>query len=181
MRRHVMHMALSMLASVVFAVFIVYTGVIHSFIESTQGFAQVGAFVAGLFFTSILTTAPAIVVLGELALEVPLWSVAAVGALGAVCGDYILFWLVRDGVSGDVTYLLKHSRLKRWGAIFRTRLFHRLLPLFGALVIASPLPDELGLTLLGFSKIGRDRFLLISYGMNFLGILGIGLIARSVV
>lgn len=173
-------MAASIVASIFFAVLIVYTGVVHSFIASTEGLVQVGSFIAGLFFTSILTTAPAIVVLGEFAQDAPIIGVAVIGALGAVCGDYLLFWLVQGGVTNDVEYLVSHSGARRIKALFRTRLFHRLLPLIGALVIASPLPDELGLALLGVSSIRRERFLLISFIMNFVGIMVIGIVARSV-
>ena len=173
-------MGVSALASVLFAVLIVWSGIVQSLIESTSGLTHVGSFIAGLFFTSVLTTAPAIVVLGELAQNTPLFAVAFLGALGAVCGDYVLFWLVRDEVSGDVAYLVNHSGAKRLRALFRTKLFHRLLPLLGALIIASPLPDELGLALLGISKIRRERFLLISFTMNFIGIMIIGIVARSV-
>lgn len=174
-------MGVSVVASIFFAVLIVRSGVVHALIASTDGFAQVGSFIAGLFFTSVLTTAPAIVVLGELSLDAPLLSVACIGAIGAVCGDYLLFWLVRDAVSKDVNYLINHSGIRRLPALFRTKLFHRLLPLLGALVIASPLPDELGLALLGLSHIRKERFLLISFIMNFVGILIIGMVARSIV
>lgn len=179
-RRHFAHMGISLIASILFAFLIVQSGIVQSITASTAGLTQVGSFIAGLFFTSILTTAPAIVLLGEFAQDAPIISVAFIGALGAVCGDYLLFWLVRDGVSRDVEYLVSHSGARRIKALFRTRLFHRLLPLLGALIIASPLPDELGLALLGVSRIRRERFLLISFIMNFVGIMVIGIVARSV-
>lgn len=179
-KRHFAHMGVSILASIFFAFLIIHSGVVQTLIASTDGLTLVGSFVAGLFFTSILTTAPAIVVLGELAQNTSLIGVAAVGALGAVCGDYLLFWLVKGGVARDVEYLVSHSGAKRLKALFHTKLFHRLLPLVGALVIASPLPDELGLALLGISKISKERFLLISFIMNFIGIVIIGLVARSI-
>jgi hypothetical protein len=53
------------------------------------------------------------------------------------------------------------------------------LPVVGAVIIASPLPDELGLALLGFSRIDRRYFFAISYTMNFIGIVLIGLAARG--
>ena len=178
-RRHAIHMLTALVTSVVCAALIIYSGVVHTLIISTANFAYVGSFIAGLFFTSILTTAPATAVLGALSLEVPLWSIALFGAVGAVCGDYVLFWLIRDQISKDVEYLVLHSGLKRFQALFKTRLFHRLLPFVGALIIASPLPDELGLALLGISNVRPERFMLISFVMNYIGILMIGFVARS--
>lgn len=174
------HHVLFLGVSVMFATLIVYSGVVHEFIAGTQNLAQVGSFVAGLFFTSIFTTAPAIAVLGEISQDVPLWSVALIGGLGAVCGDLVIFSFVKKSVSKDVEYILQYPGLKRLRALFRTRLFHRLLPFIGALVIASPLPDELGLAILGMSHISKDRFLLISFVMNAAGIFLIGAVARSV-
>jgi len=166
-------------ASIVGAVLLVRLGTVEGFLASVGGLPQVGSFIAGMFFTSVFTTAPSIAVLGELSLSSPLWVVALFGGIGAVVGDYILFLIVRDGLSKDVKFLLAHVGVRRFRKIFHTRFMHQLLPLFGALILASPLPDELGLALLGFSKINKDRFLLISLAMNSFGIFLIGLIARS--
>ncbi len=165
--------------SIVGAILVVRLGTVHTFLESVGGLTHVGSFLAGMFFTSLFTTAPAIVVLGQLALTTPLWIVALFGGLGAVVGDYILFLLIRQGLSKDVEYLVAHSGFKRLRKIMHTKLFHHVLPLLGALVLASPLPDEIGLAMLGFSKVDKDRFLLISLAMNTLGIFVIGLIARG--
>ncbi len=179
--RHLVHTLFYLLATVLSAFLIARSEIVHTFLQSTNDFAQVGSLVAGMFFTTVLTTAPAMVVLGQLALDTPLWVVALFGGFGAVVGDYILFLLVRDGMSRDVEYLLKHSGLRRLRKLFDTKLFHRLLPFLGALVLASPLPDELGLAMLGLSDINKDRFLLISFVMNASGIVLIGLVARAVV
>jgi hypothetical protein len=135
--------------------------------------------IAGLFFTSLLTTAPAIAVLGELSLQANLFLVALVGALGAVAGDYLIFAFVRDRVSQDAAYLLRGPRFARMFHIFKQPHFRRVLPVVGALIIASPFPDELGLALLGFAHIDRRYFFAIAYAMNFIGIILIGLAARG--
>lgn len=135
--------------------------------------------VAGMFFTSVATTAPAVVVLGELSLQGSIFVVALVGGLGAVLGDFILFSFVRDRVSQDAAYLLRGPRVQRALHIFKRPHFRRVLPIAGALIIASPLPDELGLALLGVSHINNRYFFVISYSMNVLGILLTGLAART--
>lgn len=168
------------LASVLIAVYIMRTGSVDSFLASIGGLTHVGSFIAGMFFTSIFTTAPSMVVLGELALTTPLWIVALFGGVGAVCGDYILFLIVRNGVSKDVDYLAKHSKIRWVWKWFGSKGSVRwLFPVLGALVLASPLPDELGLALLGLSTIKKERFLLISFIMNTVGIFVVGLVARS--
>lgn len=169
-----------LVGSVAGAILIIQLGTLDSFLASVGGLTHVGSFLAGMFFTSLFTTAPAMVVLGELSLTTPLWIVALFGGLGAVVGDYILFLLLRQGLTKDIEYLVAHSGFKRFQKIMHTKLFHHMLPFIGALVLASPLPDEIGLAMLGFSKVDKDRFLLISLAMNTFGIFIIGLVARSV-
>ena len=62
--------------------------------------------------------------------------------------------------------------------MFRFKHFRWLTLLAGALLIASPLPDELGIALLGFSKVSTRYFAILSFVFNFLGILGIGFTAH---
>ena len=165
--------------SIVFAVYLVTSGVVHELLALTGESFLIASFIAGLFFTSFFTTAPAIVVLGELAQEGNILVVASVGALGAMLLDLVLFSFVRDRVAKDASVLLKGKHFKGVRHLFKSRLMHRILPVLGALIIASPFPDEIGLTLMGVSKLSTTRFLVISYAMNFLGILIIGLVARA--
>src|SRR5574343_112703 len=92
--------------SIIFAVFIVKTGIVHKVILSFSDFQYLGAFLAGSFFTSIFTTAPSIVVLSELAQNLSLPVFAVFGGLGAFLGDYIIFSFIRDRVADDFEYLL---------------------------------------------------------------------------
>lgn len=49
----------------------------------------------------------------------------------------------------------------------------------GALVISSPLPDELGLAMMGLSKAKMSTLIPVSLIFNSLGILAIALVARN--
>lgn len=167
-------------ASVAVAAVIVKTNLVHQALEFSGDGVILTSFVAGLFFTSLFTTAPAIVVLGELALEGNLLLVAVVGGLGAVVGDYLLYAFVRDRISADASFLLRGPRFKRFWHIINRSHFRRVMPIVGALIIASPFPDELGLALLGVSSISTRSFFILSFSMNALGILLIGIAARSI-
>jgi hypothetical protein len=54
-----------------------------------------------------------------------------------------------------------------------TPYFGWLAPVVGALVIASPLPDELGITLLGIARLRNWQFVVLSFIFNFAGIFAI--------
>lgn len=166
--------------SVIVSVILFETGALESFLASTQQWRWVGSFLAGLFFVSVFTTAPAGIVLFELAKVNSVWEVALLGGLGALTGDLVIFRLVRDNLTKDITLLLKKTNIKRLTSIFRMRLFRWLVPFIGALVIASPLPDEVGLTMMGLTRMKTAVFVPISFTLNFLGILVIALLAKDI-
>jgi len=166
--------------SIVSAFYLLESTRVHDFISLFKNFELVGVFFAGMFFTSIFTTAPSIVVLSEFAHTIPIGTLAIVGALGSTLGDWIIFTFVKDRISEDLKYLLSFSRKKRFSTIFETRLFKYFVPFVGALIIASPLPDELGVTLLGLSKINNKVFFLITFTFNAIGIYAIGWLTLNI-
>ena len=166
--------------SILVAVIIVKANILSSVLVSTSSYKFLGAFIAGMFFTSVFTTAPAMVALGEIAVNNSFYSTAFFGALGAVLGDIVIFQFIRDELSVHFGELLKHNTIwKRLRTLFRLKYFRWFTFMLGGVVIASPLPDELGIGLLGVSKAKTNIFIPVSFFFNFIGILSIGLIARA--
>lgn len=165
-------------ASISLAVFLAQEDVVSRLLGS--GFLPVEAFLAGIFFTSLLTLAPATVAFAEMARFAPLAEMAAWGAAGAVVGDLVLFLLVRDYLSEDLMHLLRGSWGRKAKALFRTPFLSWAVPVMGALAIASPLPDEVGIAMLGLSKTDLRFLIPVSYAMNFLGILLVGWAVSSI-
>lgn len=159
--------------SILLAVILVKTSAV-SFLAGFFGDVWfVEAFVSGVFFISIFTAVPATAILVSLGESHSLWNVSLWGALGAMAGDLLLFRFVKDSFSDDIIFLLKKSGLWHTIPVFRKQYLRWLLPFFGILLIASPFPDEFGVALLGFSKIRAPLFLGISFIANFLGILAV--------
>src|SRR3989344_8301143 len=166
--------------SVLIAIILVKTKVLVSILASSKELELFGSFIAGIFFTSIFTVAPATVVLAEIAQINSIFLVAILGGIGAMIGDMIIFRFVKNRLFEDILYLLKKSKSERLISIFRLKIFRWSIAFLGALIIASPLPDEFGLMMMGFSKIKTSLFIPISFLLNSLGILVIGLIAKAV-
>jgi len=166
--------------SIVVAVALVKSDALVGVLTSSRELEYLGSFLAGLFFTSIFTTAPAIVTLGELAQANGIVATAAFGAFGALAGDLIIFRFIRDGLSEHLAILIATRGRKRTAKrVFTLRIFRWLTFLVGGLIIASPLPDELGVGMLGLSKMRLAVFIPLSLLFNFIGILGIGLVATA--
>ena len=166
--------------SIVLAVFIVDTDIVEKLLSTSENIGIVGSFVAGLLFTSIFTTAPAIIVLGEISQTEPIFIVALVGAIGALCGDMIIFYLFKNHVSDDLNELTRKIKKNPFKTAFRHRNLRWFGVLVGAIIIASPFPDELGIAMMGISKLKTKFFIPISFILNFIGILAIGFAARLI-
>ncbi len=167
--------------SILVAVLLIKTHVLSGILGATQNMDIIGSFVAGMFFTSIFTTAPAIVALASVSHNASILNVAFFGALGSVFGDVIIFKFIRDRLSEHLIVLIEHDSMwKRMKALFKFRYFRWLTFLMGGLILASPLPDELGISLLGFSKMKIKSFIFVSFVFNFLGILAICILAQNV-
>jgi len=166
--------------SIAIALVLVRTNVLADMLTSTKEMEILGSFLAGIFFTSIFTTAPAIVTLGEIARVNSVVLTAFYGALGATLGDLVIFRLVKDRFSGHLADLIKRKNSrKRVKFLMRLKFFKWITFLVGGLVLASPLPDELGISILQFSKIRQSFFIPFSLIFNFVGIFLIGTAASA--
>lgn len=167
--------------SIFVAIVLVKTQILVSFLSSTQEYELISSFIAGIFFTSIFTTAPSIVAIGEISQMHPVIYVAFFGAIGALLGDLIIFRFIRDNLSEHLMEIMKHQ-IEGTKLTFKHHLkFFRWVTFFaGAIIIASPLPDELGIGLLGMSKMSMKLFIPIAFIGNFIGIVLIGLVAVAI-
>lgn len=156
------------------------TGAIAVWILAATPHILPGSLIAGMGFTSLFTVAPASIVLIEIARFSSPLLVASIGAVGAVLGDLFLFMFVRGSVADGATKLMTKPIRRRVRYLLHHRLLHWVLPITGAIIIASPLPDELGLALMGFSRMRIAVFVPISFVMNFFGILAVTLIGQTV-
>lgn len=166
--------------SIFVAIILAKTGSIESLITSTQEMRFIGSFIAGILFVSVFTAAPATVALGEIAQSNSVITVAILGGLGALVGDLIIFRFVKDKLSEDLLNLIKTPKSKRLILISKMKGAKWAALLIGALIIASPLPDEIGVAMLGLSKMKNSFFIPLSFVLNSAGILVIGLISKTV-
>lgn len=165
--------------SIAAAVMLAKTGTLEDIITATQGMRMVGSFVAGMLFVSVFTAAPATVALGEIAQVNSLLVTALVGGLGALAGDLVIFRFVRDRIAEDFGYILHATRSRQLAALFHAKLVRWMLPFLGAVIVASPLPDEIGVSLMGLSQLTVSRFIPLSFLLNSAGILLIGMVAQN--
>ena len=141
-----------------------------------------GAFLDGLLFVSTFTLPLGVMVLLTLTHTLPLIAVVFVAGLGAVTGDIVAFKFIKTKMKNDVEPLYREietlvgkNHVKK---IVHTKYFAWTLPVIGAFIMASPLPDELGVSLMGLSDMSPTKFAIISWLSHTIGIaVIIGLLA----
>lgn len=146
----------------VFAVILSQNQSFQQFIIGLGNYGYIGAFFAGMMFVSTFTIATAALILFTLAKTLTPIELIIIAALGAAMGDLLILRFVREDIIKEVGPIYEQivgSHLKK---ILHTKYFAWTLPVIGTLVFISPLPDELGISLMGISEIQPSKFLVIS-------------------
>lgn len=168
----------AILISVLVAIILAGNQTFKNWLISLGSLEYFGALIAGALFVSSFTAAISIVVIGIMAQNINPIALGLIGGVGAVIGDYLIFKLVRSHLQDELSMLFGKDGTSYVKAVLRSHYIAWMLPLIGIFILASPLPDELGVSLLGISKISDARFILISYVSNAVGILMIASVAK---
>jgi len=195
------------LVSLIFAIYLLRSNLIPQALTYLLPYTLVITFIAGFFFTSFLTVPISMAMLIILAKTSDPLLIALVGGLGAMFGDLLLVKIFRDLVFKEFPLLTLGSTIVRFAVslyapflennlktldgFIQNPINHNLkflhsnwirtwiLPVLGAAIIASPFPDEIGLVLLGASKIQYYKIALIAYVFNTIGIYLIAVSVRA--
>jgi len=163
--------------TLVISIYFLISPEFHIFVNGLNSLGYLGALIAGFFFSSFLTASASTVSLFLLGKQMNPFILAPIAAFGAMLADFLIFSLIKYRVSHHYGILDK-LKLKLMEMRFIVKLKdHRsaryFVPMLAAFIIASPLPDELGIALLGASKYDTKKFFLFAFLMNMVGILGI--------
>lgn len=180
MHRHWRYPNLTLLIiSLVVTFFLLTNGYLDQLTSKLGNLGYLGVFIAGFLFVSTFTIAPAAAILFEFSKSLDPYLVAGIGGAGAAIGDYFAYIFIRDRLFAELNPVLKMFHLYRRVDILHTKYFAWLAPVVGAAIVASPLPDEIGLSLLGLKKITFGRFIALAFLLNAIGIFLIALAARG--
>lgn len=155
---------------IIFAFFLFQSKEFHQFLLQIGGFGYFGAFLAGILFVSTFTVATGAVILFILAEELSPLEIGLIAGFGAVVGDFAIFRFVKDNLISEIEPIYEKLGGNHLTKILHTKYFSWTFPVFGAIIIASPLPDEIGVSLMGISKLGMFKFLILSFILNVIGI-----------
>lgn len=166
--------------SILFVFYLADTETFRIFIEWIGSMGLFGAFIIGFFFVSTFTVVPSSIVLLSLAKQLDPIQMSLVAGAGSMIGDFIIFRFLKDKVFKELKPVFHNLGRSHISKLFSTPFFGWLAPFIGALIIISPFPDELGIGLMGISKLKNWQFLILSYILDSFGIWLIITVARFI-
>lgn len=141
------------------------------------GLGYSGTFVAGILFTYGFTSAPATAIFLILAEHQNIYLASFIGGFGALVGDLFIFSFIRQSFADEIKKLTRERIVHYFSNRLPGIIKKYTLPVAAGIIIASPLPDEIGVSLLAASRIISTKiFALMSYTLNTAGIFAIYLI-----
>lgn len=164
--------------SLIAAGFLAESDSAYKFFLQVGDYGYMGAFITGVLFVSSFTVATSTVLIALLSESVHPLTIGLIGGLGAVIGDLIIFRFIKDDLAKELSLVFGKYGTSYVKHILKSRYVAWTLPIIGVFILASPLPDELGVGLLGFSKMKGLHFAIVCYLSNAIGIIMIASVAK---
>ncbi len=147
---------------------------VFSHIPPTLAFTS--AFVFGLLYSFGFTSPFAAAAFVSMEPQVNIFRLAVAGGMGSMLADYVIARFVRFSFQDEIDRIRFSAPMRFISTQFDHRVPSRvrqaLLVASAAVIIASPLPDEIGVSMLaGFTSIRLTQLAVISLVLNTLGIL----------
>jgi hypothetical protein len=159
------------IVSIIGFVLLLDTALVQTVLDSIERLEVLGVFIAGVLFVSFFTAAPAVILLLDFLGAYNPFIIALVAGAGAAIGDLIIFTMLEDKIGYELKPLAKKFRLMKFINSLHKKKARLRTILIGSFIIASPLPDEAGIALLGLSHISAANLLVITFLLNAAGIL----------
>lgn len=141
----------------------------------------VGTFLAGMFLAYGFTAAPAVALFMIIADNQNIFLATLIGSLGTMLADYTIFMFIRTSFDDEIRRIEKSKLVCEIDHDIPARMRHYLNIIFAEFFLASPLPDEIGVSLLAMDKhLSKKVFAAISFTLHLLGIFIILFIGQTV-
>jgi hypothetical protein len=139
-----------------------------------------GTFIAGLLYPYAFTSAAGTAILIIIAKEQNLFMAGIIASSGAFISDIIIFFFVKCTFSKEMQGLSKEAFVQNLSKLIPDSIRAYLLASFAAVLIASPLPTEIGIMLMAsIKKITTKKFVAIIYFLHVAAIFVILLISKK--
>lgn len=159
---------------VVLAYFVFTNSFFVNIAQKLTGYGYLSAFIGGLLFSYGFTTPFAIGIFLNTSVQ-NIFLASIIGGFGALLADYTIFKLIKLSFMNEFLQIEKTPVVKAFINFMHKNVNSKinlyLIYIFAGFIIASPLPDEVGVAMLaGLGHIKPRVFAIISILMNSIGI-----------
>ncbi|MFA7707499.1 MAG: hypothetical protein WCX73_00965 [Candidatus Pacearchaeota archaeon] len=155
------------LLTIIFSVYLYNSKILDSIIVSLGDFQIIGVLIAGMLFVYTFTVAPATALLIISTRTINPLIVAFIGAIGAMIGAIFLYNLFKRYLPKQIGKTINKIELRG----FKKKTLKWVIPLIAAVILATPIPDEVAIALLETNKIDANTFMLFAFICAFIGLL----------
>lgn len=152
--------------------------------ELLISFRYFGTFISGLLYAYGFTSSPATAILLILSKQQNIIIASLIGGFGAVISDIIIFSFIRHSFIDEINELKKEPLIKVITDKIKNILgkkYKYVVPGIAGILIATPLPTEIGITMLASVKnLSTKNFMKIAYLLHSTGILLILIIGNYI-
>lgn len=175
--KSILHIPLFIL-SVIVAVAISQSTLVEQILAYGPASYTLAGLALGVMYSSFFTVAPATVGFFQLAAagESPL-TLAITGGIGAMIGDLSLFQIIKFSIIDDLVSYLQRRSQGAFNKVTKVKFVRYAMLIGGAIIMTTPLPDEIGLALMGLIKSSWQKIAILGFFLNAIGIYIIALLA----
>lgn len=156
--------------SILLTIFLSKYNLSNQFILQTKDIPFFGSFIAGILYVSAFTTTLGVLFLSDLAKTLSPIEIAIVAGVGGAFADFAIFRFVKGDLISEITPIYNKLGGRHLTRLMYHKYFRWSLPAIGAIIIASPLPDEIGISLMGFTKMRNYQFVLLCLALDTIGV-----------
>ena len=142
----------------------------NKFLFENRNIPFVGSIVAGILYASTSTVALGVFILLDLGKKLPAVEIALLAGLGTTIADFMIFRFFKDDLISEITPIYNKFGGRHLTKLMQHKSIQWLLPVIGAIIIASPFPDEIGIGLMGLTHIKNYQFILLCLALDISGI-----------
>lgn len=164
-----------MLICIILAYVLFHTFAFQNFATNLGSSIYLGIFLAGMLFSFGFTAPFAVAFFVSIVPYTNFADAVLIGGFGALIADLIIFEVIRFSLMDEFQRIRGYHLFRTFDKVYERSIPFRLRTyitvVLAGIIIASPLPDEIGVTMLaGFREIKRSTFAIISFLLNSVAI-----------
>jgi uncharacterized membrane protein YwaF len=173
---------LTLFIATVLLVYFLFSGILYEPLHNLLVYlGYFGAFIAGVLYPYSFTSVAATAILLIIAQTQNILYAGIVASFGALLSDLAIFFFVKRSFGDEVQKLSKEPAILKLGRLIRPSIRVPLVVALASILIASPLPTEIGIMLMtSVKKISTKKFAVIVYALHVSAIYVILLIGNRI-